>query len=75
VITISQEPPPYLICPNCKEKIIMDYSKKSWPQTADIYSMRMKTPYYFGTKKPLYDSITLSICNHCKVILGIGKED
>jgi len=44
VIKISQENPPYLICPNCKEKIMMDYCKKSWPKTDDIYTMGINGP-------------------------------
>ncbi|KKL81164.1 hypothetical protein LCGC14_1997470 [marine sediment metagenome] len=70
MIPISQEPPPYLICPNCKEKILLTYSEKrhGYPKTDDIYSMIIITPEYDTPSSRIH----ISICNHCKVILGTG---
>ena len=51
-----------------------DYNKKSWPKTDDVYTIGIMTPHY-GSEKIRYYSIYISICNHCEIILGIGKKD
>ena len=59
----------------CQNKIQIDYSKKVFPRTDDIISIGVRTPLYRGSKKPADLMFRISICNHCKGILGISKED
>ncbi len=73
--------PEYLICPNCKDKIHIDYNvgKLQLPKTDDLLCIslnfrhirnpgasRERRKEYFGQKSIL-------ICNHCGAIIGCAN--
>ena len=66
--------PEYIICPVCQAKINLDYTRKKIAYTEDIYNIQIKTPGLrdAGRKsvEPGDTYIQVSICTHCKGILG-----
>ena len=52
----------------------MDYTHKRQPYTDGIYNMYIKSPGYVGSGKTTGTYIGISICNNCKVILGVSPS-
>ncbi len=73
------EYPPYLICPNCKNKLKINYENYKYiARTNDILKITIAIPQSYDSAKdarknkqdqPPYGS-GFCFCRHCKVILG-----
>ena len=64
---MSKKDLPSLICPHCKEKIMVEHGGRfNPPKTNDIYTLVLTT-------KGEHPTIRISACNHCKEILGTSK--
>ena len=79
------EYPSHLICPNCKNKININYDNvhhKKVAITDDIITFQIGTQQSMNTakdarnqrKKSSYLGYTLHFCIHCKVILGFSEQ-
>ena len=71
---ITQEYLEYIVCPKCDTKMKIDYGHKKVPSTDGIYSMFINSPEYFGPGKTRESFLRISICNNCKVILGVSPS-
>ena len=58
----------------CQTKMSMDYTHKRQPYTDGIYNMYIKCPGYVGAGKTAGTFIEVSICAHCKGILGVSSS-
>ena len=65
--------PSAIICPFCKNQINLTRGVKGYPETQEIQAIRVKVPVYLPTKIA-ETSLEVSICGHCKTVLGIGKK-
>ncbi len=65
------------MCPICQSKISMDYSKRGVAYTDGIYNISTMTPGLRDagrrSVKPGDTYMMISICTHCKGILGVSR--
>jgi DNA-directed RNA polymerase subunit RPC12/RpoP len=64
----------YLICPYCQSKVMVNFDGKKRFETNDIVSMRLKVPIHVSSGVVKETSVELTVCNHCRSILGSGRK-
>lgn len=64
----------YLICPYCQSKLMVNVDGKKRFETNDVASMRLKVPIHVGAGVVKETSVELTVCNHCRSILGSGRK-
>lgn len=71
---MSLEKLEYIICPQCKNQIKIDWDK-NLSSTNDIFRATLWIPAYTKQtpKKERTTRIEVTACNHCKEIIGTNK--
>ncbi|TFG00185.1 MAG: hypothetical protein EU541_03015 [Promethearchaeota archaeon] len=64
----------YIICPFCQSKIKISPDPRRRFETKDIVSMRLKVPIHVGAGTVKETSVEVTVCNHCRSILGSGRK-
>jgi hypothetical protein len=64
----------YLICPYCQSKLRVFVDSKRRFETKDIASMRIRAPIHVASGTVKETSVEVTVCNHCRSILGSGRK-
>jgi hypothetical protein len=64
----------YLICPFCQSKLKVSVDGKRRFETNDIASMRIRVPIHVASGTVKETSVEVTVCNHCRSVLGSGRK-
>jgi hypothetical protein len=66
--------PSAILCPMCKKEINLEGDEKGLLKAHDLITMRVKTPIFVHSAKTGEVSLDMSVCSHCKTIIGITRK-